>query len=94
MTVVKLGLVVLVMAGLALPASARRGSNDDHCTGAPRSEWQPMSVVEGKAKTMGYDVWKTEISGTCYEVYGRKNGLMFELYFNPATAELVKVERD
>lgn len=95
MTMMKVSLLVLVAAGLALPAAARRGgSDDDHCTSAPRSQWQPMTTVEAKAKGMGYSVWKTEISGTCYEVYGRKDGQTFELYFNPATAELVKIERD
>lgn len=43
---------------------------------------------------MGYDVCRTEISGTCYEVYGRKDGVSFERYFNPATAEVAKIERD
>ncbi len=87
---------VLLVAALAAPADARRGrgGNDDHCTDAPRSEWQPMSVVEEKAKAMGYTIRKTEISGTCYEVYGTKNGVLYELYFNPATGELVKTERD
>lgn len=82
-------------AALAVPADARRGGrDDDHCTSAPRSEWQPMSVVEKQARDMGYTIRKIEISGTCYEVYGEKNGVLYELYFNPATAELVKTERD
>lgn len=84
-----------LVAALAMPADARRGGrDDDHCTSAPRSEWQPMSVVEKKARDMGYAVHKTEISGTCYEVYGERDGVLYELYFNPATAELVKTERD
>lgn len=87
----KSGVSLLVLAGLALPAAARR---DGHCTNAPRTEWQPMSVVEDKAKTMSYDVCRTKISGTCYEVHGRKNGVSFERYFNPATAEVAKIERD
>jgi hypothetical protein len=87
---------VLLVAALVAPADARRGrgGNDDHCTDAPRSEWQPISVVADKARAMGYDVQKTEISGTCYEVYGTKGGVLYELYFNPATAELVKTERE
>lgn len=93
MTMIKISLVTVLAIGLALPAAARRGS-DDHCTNAPRSAWQPMSTVESKARAMGYDVRKTEVSGTCYEVYGRKDGQIFELYFNPATAEVVKIERD
>jgi hypothetical protein len=85
-----------LVAALALPADARRGrgGNDDFCTDAPRSAWKPMSVVEDAARAMGYTIRKTEVSGTCYEVYGTKDGVLYELYFNPATGEFIKAERD
>lgn len=103
----KTNLILLAMAAvaIAMPAEARRGrgSDDgpdhrsshgnDFCTNAPRSEWKSMSLASDKATSMGYAVTKVEISGTCYEVYGRKNGTLYELYFNPVTGELVKVER-
>lgn len=95
MRIVSTLVAVLLIAALAAPADARRGrGDDDFCTDAPRSEWKSMSVVEEKAKAMGYDVRKIEISGTCYEVYGTKDGVLYELYFNPATGDLVKIERD
>jgi hypothetical protein len=84
----------LLIAALAVPADARRGRDDDHCTNAPRSEWRPISTVVQKAEAMGYTVREAEISGTCYEVYGEKGGVVYELYFNPATGDLVKTERD
>lgn len=90
---IKVAFAVLLALGLALPVEARRGE-DDVCTNADRSTWQALSVVEATARAMGYEVLKSEISGTCYEVYGRKSGVIYELYFNPATAELVKIERE
>jgi hypothetical protein len=86
-------------AGLLQPAQARRGDDDrgrtgDFCTNAPRSQWLPMQDFGNKARNLGYAVVKIEISGSCYEVYGTKNGVLYELYFNPATGELLRTERD
>lgn len=89
----------ILVAALSTPAQARRGGDDrrgsdDYCTSAPRSQWQPMAGFADKARASGYNVVKVEISGTCYEVYGRKDGVLYELYYNPATGELVRVEQD
>lgn len=95
MSTTKLSVAAFAVVAMAFPAAARHGSDDDDfCTSAPRSTWIAMSVVTAKAQTMGYSVWKSEISGTCYEIYGRKNGQSYELYFNPATGDLVKIESD
>lgn len=97
--------VATLVATLSTPAQARRGSDDhsrghddrrgdDICTSTPQSGWQPLAGFAEKARKLGYDVVKLEISGSCYEVYGRRNGALYELYFNPATGELVRVEQD
>jgi len=41
---------------------------------------------------MGYAVTKIERSGSCYEVYARKDGSHHELYFDPATGRVVRWE--
>jgi hypothetical protein len=84
---------------LCQQAAARRGDDDrrrsdDMCTTAPRSQWLPIDGFAAKAREQGYAVVKVEISGTCYEVYGTKDGIVYELYFNPATGDLVKIERE
>ena len=84
---------------LCQDAAARRGDedrrrSDDMCTTAPRSQWLPIDGFAAKARERGYAVVKVEISGTCYEVYGTKDGVVYELYFNPATGDLVKIERE
>jgi hypothetical protein len=53
-----------------------------------------MQDFGNKARNLGYSIVKIEISGSCYEVYGTKNGVLYELYFNPATGELLRTERD
>jgi hypothetical protein len=92
----KLVVAAVFVAAVALPAEARRSGrgSDDFCTSADRAAWRPISSVAAKARAMGYSVWKAEVSGTCYEVYGRKRGISYELYFNPATGSLVRIERD
>lgn len=106
-TALKVTALLLLATTLAATADARRGrgsddddghrhgrGHDDHCTDAPRAEWKPVADFEAKAKELGYTVTKVEISGTCYEVYGTKDGVRYELYFNPKTGDLVKTERD
>ena len=93
-------------ATLCQTALARRGDDDrrsqdhshrsssDHCTSAPRSQWLPRAGFAERGRKQGYNVVKIELSGTCYEVYGTRNGILYELYFNPATGDLVRVERE
>lgn len=96
-------------AALYQTALARRGDDDrrnpdhshrssssssNHCTSAPRSQWLPLAEFAERGRKQGYNVVKIELSGTCYEVYGTRNGILYELYFNPATGDLVRVERE
>ena len=72
-------------------------SNDDsrdHCTSAPRSTWLSLGEIEARARGMGYTVTKIERKGSCYEVYARKGGSSYELYFDPATGKVVRREDD
>ena len=94
-----------ISATLCQTALARRGDDDrrsqdhshrsssNHCTSAPRSQWLPRAGFAERGRKQGYNVVKIELSGTCYEVYGTRNGILYELYFNPATGDLVRVER-
>jgi ABC-type Zn2+ transport system substrate-binding protein/surface adhesin len=78
--------------------SGRHDDDDDddrdHCTTAPRSSWLSISRIEAQARSMGYTVTKIERKGSCYEVYARKDGTRHELYFDPATARVVRREDD
>lgn len=105
-TLLAIAAAATLAASLSQPAFARRGDDDRHggddshrgsddiCTTAPRDQWLPIEGFADRARQRGYAVVKIEISGTCYELYGTKGGILYELYFNPATGDLVKTERE
>lgn len=61
----------------------------DKCTTAPKSSWKPQADAEALAKSAGYDVRRSKIDGTCYEVYGVKDGKLYELFYNPVDLKLM-----
>ena len=51
-----------------------------NCTKAAKASWKPASEAEAAAKAAGYEVRRSKIEGSCYEVYGVKDGKLFELF--------------
>lgn len=62
------------------------------CTKAERSSWKPMAEAEAKAKAAGYEVQRSKIEGTCYEVYAKKEGKLYELFYSPQDLSLKHTE--
>jgi len=60
-----------------------------NCTKAPKASWKPASDAEAAAKALGYEVRRSKIEGSCYEVYGVKGGKLFELFYSPEDLKLV-----
>jgi hypothetical protein len=61
-----------------------------NCTKAPKASWQPASAAEAAATAAGYEVRKSKIEGSCYEVYGiNKQGKLFELFYDPVDLKLM-----
>jgi len=60
-----------------------------NCTKAPKTSWKPASDAEAAAKALGYEVRRSKIEGSCYEVYGVKGGKLFELFYSPEDLKLV-----
>jgi hypothetical protein len=54
-----------------------------NCTKAAKASWKPASEAEAAAKAAGYEVRRSKIEGSCYEVYGVKGGKLFELFYSP-----------
>jgi hypothetical protein len=73
------------MAALSLPAMAD-GKKD--CTTEPQAKWKPQPEAEAAAKAAGYEVRRSKIEGTCYEVYAVKDGKNLELFYNPVDLKL------
>jgi hypothetical protein len=64
----------------AAPALADGFKN---CTKLDKASWKPATEAEAKAKEAGYEVRKSKVEGSCYEVYGVKGGKLFELFYSP-----------
>jgi hypothetical protein len=58
------------------------------CTKLDKASWKPASEAEAKAKDAGYEVRRSKVEGTCYEVYGVKGGKLYELFYSPEDLSL------
>jgi len=59
-----------------------------NCTKVAKASWKPASEAEAAAKAAGYEVRRSKIEGSCYEVYGVKDGKLFELFYSPEDLSL------
>ena len=80
---IAVGLSLIVFE--AVPALA---DGFKHCTKIAKASWKPASEAEAAAKAAGYEVRKTKVEGSCYEVYGVKDGKLFELFYSPEDMSL------
>jgi hypothetical protein len=84
---IKVSAVLAVSLFAAAPAFAD-GFKD--CTKLEKAKWKPASEAEAAAKALGYEVRKSKVEGSCYEVYGVKEGKLFELFYSPEDLSLKK----
>jgi len=84
---IKVSAVLAVSMLTAAPAFAD-GFKD--CTKLEKAKWKPASEAEGKAKEAGYEVRRSKVEGSCYEVYGVKEGKLYELFYSPEDLSLKK----
>lgn len=83
------GAIAIAIALTMLVSSQTAASGYENCSKAPKEQWKPMAEAEAAAKAAGYEVRRSKIDGTCYEVYGVKDGSLFELFYDPATMKHV-----
>jgi hypothetical protein len=84
---VKPSAVLAISFGVTAAAPALADGYKD-CTKLDKASWKPASEAEAKAKALGYEVRRSKIEGTCYEVYGVKEGKLFELFYSPEDLSL------
>jgi hypothetical protein len=80
---VAVGLWLSVLAPSAVLADGFK-----NCTKVAKAAWKPASEAEAAARAAGYEVRKTKVEGSCYEVYGVKGGKLFELFYSPEDLSL------
>ncbi|MBX5230486.1 MULTISPECIES: PepSY domain-containing protein [unclassified Rhizobium] len=84
----KLKLISALVIIAATPALAIASPS---CTKEPKSKWMPEKAMKEKIDALGYQVKTFEITGSCYEIYGKdKKGDRAEVYFNPVSGEIVQ----
>ncbi len=81
-------MLLTAAAAVLLTGSAALADGDRHCTKLERASWRPAGDAEARAKAAGYEVRRSKIEGSCYEVYGVKDGKMFELFYSPEDLSL------
>ena len=85
--------IMTALTALTLMSGAAMASSI-YCN-APKSKWMSVAAIKAKVTRMGYKVRKIEVDDGCYEAYAiDANGRRMEIYLNPATAAVVKMERD
>lgn len=63
------------------------------CTDADRGQWMSEEAFKAKLEKEGYQIDKFKQPGSCYEIYGKNaKGQQVEIYFDPVTAEIKKME--
>ena len=86
-TFVKVSAVCAMSFGV-LAAAPVLADGYKNCTKLDKASWKPASEAEAKAKELGYEVRRSKIEGSCYEVYGVKAGKLFELFYSPEDLSL------
>ena len=82
--------IVVGMSLAAFGAAPALADGFKNCTKLAKASWKPASEAEAKAKELGYEVRRSKIEGSCYEVYGVKDGKLFELFYSPEDLSLKK----
>jgi hypothetical protein len=78
---IKASIIGLSLTALGTAPALADGFKD--CTKLDKASWKPASDAEAAAKALGYEVRRSKIEGSCYEVYGVKGGKLFELFYSP-----------
>ena len=81
-------ILVVCMIAIATPASA-----GPQCTNEPADKWIPKEDLLNKIVAEGYKVGVFKVTtGKCYELYGMdKAGKRVEIYYNPVSGDVVKM---
>lgn len=79
---------VIGLSFIAIGPAPALADGFTNCTKAAKASWKPASEAEDKARAAGYEVRKSKIEGSCYEVYGVKDGKLVELFYSPEDLSL------
>lgn len=88
-------LITLAAFGLTLAAGVGLASAQAPGVGGARDQWLPLDEVARSLRSDGYEVREIEIDDGYYEAKVIDNdGRRLELYVDPVSGKILKVERD
>ena len=80
--ILSLPVAALLLGSISVSAPAFADGKTD-CTTEAKDKWKKIEEAEALAKQAGYEVRRSKVDGACYEVYGVKEGQLYELFYNP-----------
>ena len=81
-----------LMAGLAFAGTVL--ATQQICPQVPPNEWVSTQQIEAEALKLGYEkVFFVQPDGGCWVAFAEKEGVHYEVFFHPATLEVVRTER-
>jgi hypothetical protein len=81
-----------ITAGTAAPALAR---DESRCTQSPGSARMSEDAVKAKLADAGYKITRIKREHGCYEVHATdQSGTRLELRVDPASAKILRAEKD
>lgn len=81
----------LIAAFAVIAATPALAFASPSCTTEPKSKWMSEDAMKAKIDALGYKVKTFEITGNCYDIYGKdKDGKRAEVYFNPVSGEIAQ----
>jgi hypothetical protein len=87
--------IIITIFAATFAAVVPAAASSKNCGNAPQNQWLSLADITTKATGMGYKVRQVKVEDGCYEIYSvDKDGKRVEAYFNPVTAEVVKIKID
>jgi len=81
-------LAVIALSVVMFTGWAAMADGFKNCTKLDKASWKPAGEAETKAREAGYEVRRSKVEGSCYEVYGVKAGKLYELFYSPEDLSL------
>lgn len=86
--------VALLAAGSVALSPGKAHAEDNYCN-VPKADWKTTDDLKAKLTGEGWDVRKIKEDEGCFEVYAfTADGKKIEAYFNPASFEIVKQDKE
>jgi len=84
---------ILLALAAAMAAAGAASATPQICPIVAPGQWMTTQQIEALALGLGYDrVNFVQPDGGCWVAYSEKAGVRYEVFFHPATGELVRTE--